>query len=527
VLSRGRFRGRTVLRAVVVLPVVMPPVVAGVGMLAAFGRRGIVGAFLYEHLGIQVTFTTWAAILAATFVSLPLAVLALEAGLRSLDERLEGAASTLGASRWYVIRRVTLPMLSPQIAAALVLAWARALGEFGATITFAGNLQGRTQTLPLAVFERLQTDQGAAFALSVLLIAIALAVDVTVRRDTFAATIAFTATPGETIALLGPNGSGKTTLVAAVAGLMAVERGRIAMDAEVLEDTGLGVHVPPERRPVGVVFQDLLLFPHLSALENVAFPLRARGIARAAARARATALLDRLGVGDRAAARPRALSGGQAQRVALARALAAEPSLLLLDEPLSALDAGARPAIRDLLRDELSRFRGVRLLVTHDPVEARVLADRLVLIEDGRVTQVGTPDEVRDAPRSRYAADLVGVNAFRGRLERSDTGTGVIKGDDGAVVVPWPSGFGGGEVVAVVRPSDVTVSLGPPSGSARNILRGRVRAIEPEGERARIRIASSPPIVAEITAGSVERLDLREGIEVWASFKAVEVEVLS
>lgn len=180
-LSRGSFRGKTLVRGIVILPLVMPPVVAGVGLLAAFGRHGVVGSWLYEWFGVQITFTTWAAILAATFVSFPLAVLALEAGLRGLDVRLEGAASTLGASRWYVLRRVTFPLLGPQIAAALVLSWARALGEFGATITFAGNLQGRTQTLPLAVFERLQTDQDAAFALSMLLIAVALGVILALR----------------------------------------------------------------------------------------------------------------------------------------------------------------------------------------------------------------------------------------------------------------------------------------------------------------------------------------------------------
>lgn len=180
-LVRGSFRGKTLIRAMVVLPLVMPPVVAGVGLFAAFGRRGIVGSWLYEWFGWQITFTTWAAVLAATFVSFPLAVLALEAGLRGLDERLEGAASTLGASRWYVMRRVIFPLMAPQIAAALVLSWARALGEFGATITFAGNLRGRTQTLPLAVFEGLQTDPEAAFAISMLLIAIGFGVIVGLR----------------------------------------------------------------------------------------------------------------------------------------------------------------------------------------------------------------------------------------------------------------------------------------------------------------------------------------------------------
>ena len=180
-LARASFRGKTVVRGLVVLPLVMPPVVAGVGLLAAFGRRGIVGAWLYGTFGVQLTFTTWAAVLAAAFVSFPLAVLTIEAGLRGLDERLEDAAATLGGSRWFVLRRVTVPLLAPQLAAAAVLAWARALGEFGATITFAGNLQGRTQTLPLAVFERLQTDTEAAFAISVLLIAVAFGVIVVLR----------------------------------------------------------------------------------------------------------------------------------------------------------------------------------------------------------------------------------------------------------------------------------------------------------------------------------------------------------
>ncbi|GIU96895.1 MAG: molybdate ABC transporter permease [Actinomycetota bacterium] len=181
VLARASWPGASLVRALVVLPLVMPPVVAGVGLLAAFGRRGVVGSWLYEAFGVQLTFTTGAAVLAAWFVSFPLAVLALEAGLRGIDERLEGAAAAMGASRGYVLRRVTVPLLRSQIAAAFVLAWARALGEFGATITFAGNLQGRTQTLPLAVFERLQTDQDAAVALSLVLIGLALGVILALR----------------------------------------------------------------------------------------------------------------------------------------------------------------------------------------------------------------------------------------------------------------------------------------------------------------------------------------------------------
>jgi molybdate transport system permease protein len=181
VLARARFRGRNVLRALVVLPLVLPPVVGGIALLTALGRSGVVGGWLRDTLGIQLTFTTWGAVIAATFVSIPLVILAAEAGFRSLDPKLEGAAATLGAGPWYTLRRVVLPMVAPQIAAGAVLAWARALGEFGATITFAGNLQGRTQTLPLAVYQARQTDVGGAVALSLILVVISVALLVALR----------------------------------------------------------------------------------------------------------------------------------------------------------------------------------------------------------------------------------------------------------------------------------------------------------------------------------------------------------
>jgi molybdate transport system permease protein len=181
VLARREFRGRSVLRALVVLPIVLPPVVAGVGLLAALGRQGVVGGWLDRAFGIQLTFSTSGAIIAATFVSMPLVVLAAEAGFRGLDPRFEQAAGVLGASPAYTLRRVVLPMTAPQLAAGAVLAWARALGEFGATITFAGNLQGRTQTVPLAVFQQLQTDRGGAVALSLVLVVISVAVLVAMR----------------------------------------------------------------------------------------------------------------------------------------------------------------------------------------------------------------------------------------------------------------------------------------------------------------------------------------------------------
>lgn len=181
VLARGSFRGKAVLRAVVILPLVLPPVVGGVALLTALGRRGIVGRFL-EDLGIVLPFSTAGAVVAAAFVSFPLLVLSVEAGLRSLDTRLEDAASTMGASRWYSLRRVVLPLLAPQILAGMTLAWARALGEFGATIMFAGNLRGTTQTLPLAVFEIGQRDPGAGILLSLILVALSLAVLIALRH---------------------------------------------------------------------------------------------------------------------------------------------------------------------------------------------------------------------------------------------------------------------------------------------------------------------------------------------------------
>src|SRR5258706_1920085 len=226
--------------------------------------------------------------------------------------------------------------------------------------------------------------------------------------------IELVAKPGEVVALLGPNGAGKTTVSRCLAGLLPLVAGHITFVDECLDDPDADVFVLPDRRPVAVVFQDYLLFPNLTALENVAFGLRAGGVSKNDARARASAWLDRVGLADHASHRPRSLSGGQAQRVALARALATEPRLLLLDEPLSALDAGARSDVRRDLRRHLATFDGVRLLVTHDPVDAYALADRVMILEAGRVVQSGTLSEVTARPPSRYIADLIVANLLTG-----------------------------------------------------------------------------------------------------------------
>jgi molybdate transport system ATP-binding protein len=323
---------------------------------------------------------------------------------------------------------------------------------------------------------------------------------------------------GEVVAIVGPNGAGKTTLLRAIAGLVALDSGRIEVDGEVVEDTATGVRVLPEHRPIGVVFQDHLLFPHLSALENVAFGLRARGEGRRRARERAAAWLERVGLPDHAARRPRALSGGQAQRVAVARALVTEPRVLLLDEPLAAVDATARVELRRTLRAQLSAHRGVRLLVTHDPLEAMALADRLVVMESGRLVQEGPIAEVTARPRSAWVATMVGLNLFRGQVA------------GGAMTLPDGRSLAGvtdlrGQAFAVVHPRAVTLHRVRPSTSARNVWQGEADSLDLEGDRVRVRVSGPIPIVAEVTPAAVADLGLATGGDVWVSVKATEVSV--
>ncbi len=343
-----------------------------------------------------------------------------------------------------------------------------------------------------------------------------LAFDVELRLGTLHLQVKLDVAPGETVALLGPNGAGKTTLLRVLAGLQAFHAGRVTLDGVVLDD---GTHhVPPEARPIGVVFQDYLLFPHLSALENVAFGLRSRGMPRAEARRRAAEWLEQVGLGAHQASRPTALSGGQAQRVALARALATEPRLLLLDEPLAALDASTRRETRRELRRHLTGYDGVRLVVTHDPLEAVALAERLVVIEDGHLVQTGTPAEISRQPRTRYVADLVGVNLLRGRAE----GDRVVVGSGAALTVP---GAGSGEVFAVVHPRAVALHRRPPEGTPRNVWQGSADGLDLEGERVRVQVGGPIPIVAEITPAAVTDLTLADGGPVWVSVKATEITV--
>ncbi|WP_460820719.1 ABC transporter ATP-binding protein [Nocardioides ungokensis] len=297
------------------------------------------------------------------------------------------------------------------------------------------------------------------------------------------------AAPGEVMAVIGPNGAGKTTLLRALAGLVPM--------AGSLTVAGRSWTDPPvlvRDRNVGLVFQDQSLFPHLSALDNVAFGLRARGVPRAGAEATARSWLARFGIAELAARRPRELSGGQAQRVAIARALAPDPALLLLDEPFGGLDVGVATTLRVELARHLASYAGIALLVTHDALDALTLADRVLVLDEGRVAQTGSPQEVAARPRTDHVARLVGLN--------------VIREDD---------------VFRSFSPSAVTVSLGQPEGSARHRWRGTVVSAAPHGDAVRILVAADRELIADVTPAATAELGLVPGREVWLSVKETAV----
>ncbi|MQY02182.1 ABC transporter ATP-binding protein [Actinomadura macrotermitis] len=336
---------------------------------------------------------------------------------------------------------------------------------------------------------------------------------VVVRRGAFDLDLALAAEPGEVVALLGPNGAGKSTALRALAGLVPMAGGHVRVDGADLRP------LPPERRGIGMVFQDYLLFPHLSALDNVAFGPRCQGERKAAARRRAAEWLARVGLAEHASSRPRALSGGQAQRVALARALAVEPRLLLLDEPLAALDAHTRLEIRAALGRHLAGFGGAAVLVTHDPLDAMVLADRIVVVERGRLVQQGPPAEVARRPRTDYVARLVGLNLYRGR---ADGHTVVLEEGHRLDTVDSLQG----EVFLAFSPDAVALYRSRPDGSPRNLWQATIGAVERRGDRVRIRLDGPPfTAAADVTPGAVAELRLTEGSRVWAAVKATETRV--
>ena len=337
-----------------------------------------------------------------------------------------------------------------------------------------------------------------------------------VERDGFGLDVPLSIGAGEVVALLGPNGAGKTTALRALAGLRPLTAGHVMLDGHDLDRPDRRLWTPVERRRVGVVFQDYLLFPHLSALDNVAFGPRRQGLGKRDARAKAAEWLKRMDLDGHATRKPRHLSGGQAQRVALARALAVEPTLLLLDEPLAALDARTRLDTRTELHTHLAEHAGATLLVTHDPLDALILADRLVIIEEGRVVQEGDAATITTRPETDYVARLVGLNLFRGHGQGHDVriGAGFTLAVGERV---------DGDVFAAFPPSAVTLHPERPEGSARNAWRAVVANVQHNGDNLRVRLDGPIAVAADVTPAAVAQLRLAPGREVWAAVKATQV----
>jgi molybdate transport system ATP-binding protein len=323
--------------------------------------------------------------------------------------------------------------------------------------------------------------------------------------------------PGACLALVGPSGAGKSTVLRAIAGLHRPERGRVSLDGEVWLDTAAAIDLPAERRNCGYLFQDYALFPHLSAWRNVAFGLdrlprpERRGVARS--------FLERLGVGHLADASTSELSGGERQRIALARALAREPSVLLLDEPLAALDARTSTGAARELAATLVAADAPAVLVTHEFAEAALLADEVAVIDRGRIVQRGTPGELSARPASAFVAEFAGAAVLFGEA-RAEAGETVIALDGGGTLTS--TDVARGPVGLAIYPWEVT--LEPPGtsehGSARNRLEARVTSVTEVGNRARIGLLAGQPFAAEVTGESAGRLGLEPGVAVTATFKA-------
>jgi molybdate transport system ATP-binding protein len=351
--------------------------------------------------------------------------------------------------------------------------------------------------------------------------------DIQLRLSRLNLDAAFTVAAGEVLALLGPNGSGKSTTLKALVGLLPLAGGRVILDGTVLEEPARHIRVAPEKRPIALMFQDYLLFPHMSAIENVAFGLRCRGTDKKVAREKATETLVRLGLDEVVEARPGSMSGGQQQRVAMARALVTDPRLLLLDEPLAALDVSIKTNVRRLLRDVLNKSNAANVLVTHDLLDAVALGDRMIVIENGGVVQTGTPAEVTARPRSQYVADLTGVNLLRGTAH----GTLLELDGGGQLTCAAPAA---GPVLAVIAPARVSVARDRPAPQPRarqeeqeeeNTWSGQISAVDLMGDRVRVHVDGTPAITAEVQPAVVDELKLDDGGKIWASVSSSDISV--
>jgi molybdate transport system ATP-binding protein len=361
-----------------------------------------------------------------------------------------------------------------------------------------------------------------------------LAMSGSIQRGSFHLAADLSVAPGEVLAVLGPNGAGKTTLLRALSGLEALSSGSIHLGDLTLDDARTDTFVAAEDRPVGLVFQDYRLFPHLDVRDNVAYAPRVRGAGRRLAREVADTWLERFDLTHLATRRPHEISGGQAQQVALARALAAEPKLLLLDEPLAALDARTRLGVRAQLRSHIDQFTGPVLIITHDPLEAMIMADRLLVIENGRVVQQGSPAEVARRPATQYVARLVGLNLYTGRidprtrsvsLDHGGTLTVTLNDEVDDLTEPGEVEELSRRVLVALRPSAITIhTTRPTRGSPRNVWQGRVTALELLADRVRVQVDATPSAIVDVSAAAVAELALRPGTGVWLSSKANETE---
>ena len=596
-------------RVLAILPMTMPPVVAGIALLATFGRRGVFGTYL-EAWDAPIAFTTTAVVLAQVFVAMPYLVVTLEAALRSRNTQAETTARTLGAGPWRVLTQITLPLAAPALARGTALALGRSLGEFGATIAFAGSREGVTRTMPLAIYLEKESDTATALALAVVLIGMsfiivgATTVDwsglvgalLSGRRERAEQEVSSSSEPssdeesdsdvpssastasteppqgtgrgqdlhvafelperdvvvnleveaGRTTALIGPNGSGKSTVCSVVAGLLDAENGHVVLGGRVLD--GPGGFVRAGRRQVALLSQEPGVFTHMSVLGNVVFALRCQGVGHLEATRRARAELAAVGADHLASRSGGALSGGQAARVALARALATGPRLLVLDEPMAALDVTARQEMRRLVSRRCAEEGLTLLLVTHDVLDLTALAEDVVVLDRGRVVEQGPTARVLSAPRSDFVAHLTGTAVL----------TGVVDGDAEAPGLRLPSGRvvhgrpredaadghvgeqshrdshdevlrPGAPGIALVPPDAVALYRQAPQGSPRNVLTGRVTGLERSGAlvSVRLELEEGQRLSAAVTAGAVAELGITEGREVCCVIKAVQVRILA
>ena len=575
VLSRS-WRGVRAARILVALPLSLPPVVAGIALLAAFGRRSTLGALL-SGAGLDIAFTTTAVVIAQVFVSLPFLIVTLESALRAREQGLDEMASSLGASPSRVFWQITLPTVLPGLGRGTALALARCLGEFGATLTFAGSMQGVTRTMPLQIYLARESDADLALALGVVLLGVAAAVvaltetpwgrlssllRVTRRGHTSASAapsarstapsalagkagegvavrVAGTVEargwdvdaklrPGLVTAVVGHNGAGKSTLAQVIAGTLRVDSGTVSIGERVVDDAA--TFVPARRRGVAMVSQAPRIFTHMSVLSNVAFPLRVRGVGRAQARATALEQLRAVGIADLAFKRASDLSGGQAARVAIARALVFRPEVLILDEPTAALDVEATAQVSAVLRERLAGAGITTLLVSHDIAEVLSLASHMIVMGEGRIVEEGEPTRVLASPASVFAARLAGLNIVSGVPVARPGMVGVRVGD-GAL---WAASDSVGpeeesaRVALTFPPEAVALSREEAHASPRSVLPGVVAGIDVDASLVSVRVALAEgvSVTARVTAAAWSELGLGVGDRLWVSVKATQVRAI-